>query len=60
MAMPVVHMSRNQFVSLDWSKLLGFDQVRRPDESAVPITKQVLLAKVGNGKTGAKRGIKGF
>ena len=53
------HIDFNRSVSLDWSKLLGFSQVPRPDPEATAITRQVLLAKVGNGKSGVKRGSKG-
>ena len=45
-------------VALDWSRLLGFDQVAKPRPGMKPMPKNVLLAKVGNGKTGAKRGFR--
>ena len=41
---------------LDWSRLLGFDQLAQPRLDAKPLSKSVLLAKVGNGKTGSKDG----
>jgi hypothetical protein len=59
MSMSVARIRLNQSVTLDWSKLLGFDQVRLAQQNKTQMTKQVLLAKVGNGKTGVKRGTKG-
>jgi hypothetical protein len=46
-------------VTLDWSRLLGFDQVAKPSAGLKPVPRNVLLAKVGNGKTGVKIGFKG-
>jgi hypothetical protein len=45
----------NQRVSLDWSRLLGFDQVRRHAEGTKLAAMDFLLAKVGKGKIGSKR-----
>ena len=47
-----VPANTNRTVSLNWSRLLGFDQVRHRGEG--PMTKQALLAKVGFVKVGGK------
>jgi hypothetical protein len=41
-------------IVLNWSRLLGFDQVSRPQRSESPMAKQALLAKVGLVKVGGK------
>ena len=42
-------------IMLDWSRLLGFDQVRRPQLGSEPMMRQILLARVGALKVGEKR-----
>ena len=45
-------------VALDWSRLLGFDQIAKLQAGVKPMPKNVLLAKVGSSKSGVKVGLK--
>jgi hypothetical protein len=47
MSMCAVRLDLNLPVLLDWSKLLGFDQVRRSSTLARPSLKEVAFTKVG-------------